>query len=433
MHDIPPPAPLDEPGPSTSFAQFLPPEAQSSPKPSPTRSNGKLPRKPKSSVSVGVSGAKKPRAPRRSSGAHKLKGKGKEKALPSRVVPSFETEVIVPRPTQAQPSFKTRMSASQQEPPKATVPAFVLPPPSPAAQLPPRDSIFTTNPAPPLPKLDFSAPLFSHTPDEAPLAELVQAQPTQPVAGSSSTAPSLPHPPTTPGARRPFPMAKPLAPHMVHAYSPVKPSPLSRILRLGSSPPVSPDPPLAAPALGSLTEEDESQEHSPTPAFRHPRPQAIEPPMSLAAELGVSEDDSDDAPLRDKVNSVVELPPRPTTSLGRYSRSKDKGKAKAQPQIQPTTSRTATLRTREPAPPVDRPKPKTRSKSSTSPNSKTPKVIGGGVTKKTPRMTTRSATANATAGSSKPKLAPAKPPTKGGPRRVLIGSSQAAPMPTWRG
>ncbi|KAI0091494.1 Afadin and alpha-actinin-binding-domain-containing protein [Irpex rosettiformis] len=421
MSDISSPMLSNEAGPSTSFAQHLPPEAQSSPKPSPTRSSRKSPRKSKSSISVGVSGAKKPRVPRRSSGAHKVKGKGKEKAA-FRVIPSFETEVIAPRSTQAQPSFKTKMTTSQPQPPKAIVPAFVLPPPSPAAQLPSRDSIFTNNPIPPLPKIDFSGPSSHSTPDDTPPDEVLQTQSAQPVAGSSTAANPPLQPPTTPGVRRPFPMAKPLAPHMIHAYSPVKPSPLSRILRLGNSPD-SPEPLLAAPALGPLTEQDESIELSPTPAFRHAR--FPDPPMSLAAELGVSEDD--DTPLRDRVNGVKELPPRPSSSLGRYPAAKDKGKGKAQP----VTLRTTGSGAREPVAAAE--KPKTRSKSTTGPTLKTPKVIGGGVAKKAMRMTTRSATASAAAGPSNLKPATKPPPTKGGPRRVPIGSSKAAAMPTWKG
>lgn len=486
MTDIPslsPSHPLSEAGPSTSFTQHMgPPEAQSSPKrspalakPAPTR---KSPRKSKSSVSVGVSGAhhKKAgagaatRAPRRSSGVHKAKNKGKEKASSSsqpraKVIPSYETEVIVPRATHTQPSFKTQMTTSQPQapPPKPNaLPAFVLSPPSPAAQLPPRDSIFTANPMPPLPKLNFPGPSEgSYTPEEPLL------QPQHPAGPSSSSVATVnpqpapqPHPPTTPGTgiRRPFPMAKPLAPHMVHAYSPVKPSPLSRLLRLGNSPDSPDAPPLAAPTLGILAEAEEDQSGeislSPTPAprLRHTPAPVQQPQMSLAAELGVSEDDDSgelDSPLRDRVNSVhvEDFPPRPTSALGRYPTAKDKGKGKAKAQPQPSNS----SRTRTTAPLVVAEKPKPKARSSTgaaaaAPKPKTSgsKVIGGGVAKKTTRMTTRSASAASStsgsggAGPSKSRAAPGKSSlavtkAKGGPRRVLIGSEKAAALPTWKG
>ncbi|KAI0701494.1 Afadin and alpha-actinin-binding-domain-containing protein [Cytidiella melzeri] len=397
MTDLPPPT-FDEAGPSTSSSQ--PVVRTQSSKRSPVPPVRKSPRKSKSSVSAVASGAKKARAPRRSSGLHK--GKGKERASSSKVIPSFETEVIAPQPSRVQPLFKTKMTGSLPQPPLAIASTFTLPPPSPAARLPSRESIFAPSTAT-QPSSKPDPP--SHTPQDLPPPDLIQNSSIThhlgPTATSSSATNLVPQPPTTPGARRPFPMAKPFAPHMTHAYSPVKPSPLSRILLLGNSPD-SPDGPAAAALLGSLTEEDESLEHSPTPMFRQPQ-------LSLAAELGVSEDE--DVPLRDKVNSVVELPPRPTSSMGRYPTARDKGKGKSQ------SSGSSSSR-----PPIE--KPRTRAKGTGAP-SKTSKVIGGGVAKTSTRMTTRSAVA--AAGPSKP------PPSKGGPRRVPIGSSEAGPAPAWKG
>ncbi|KAI0339683.1 hypothetical protein BDW22DRAFT_1422215 [Trametopsis cervina] len=394
------PAPMaEEAGPSSSIVEHFSPAE--SPKPSPKRSLRKSPRKSKSSASVVGGGVKKSRAPRRSSGLHK--GKGKERAS-AKVIPSFETEVIAPRASHMQPAFKTNMILPQPQAPRAIAPAFVLPPPSPAAQLPSKDSLFSTNPMPPIGKLDYADP-FSHEPQTS------QAPPaTTSDSTMSYTLNPAPQPPVTPG-RRPFPMAKPFAPHMVHAYSPVKPSPLSRILLLGNSPD-SPDAPLAAPALGSLTEEDESQEYPRLPAFGHDAQRG--PALSLAAELGVSEDD--DVPLRDTLNNTFEPPPRPISALGRYPTTRDKGKAKAQP---------ASSRSRQPTVPIEKPKAKPKSAGT---QVKTPKVIGGGITKKTTRMTTRS-----TAAAASTSKAVQKPASKAGPRRVPIGSSEAAAPPTWKG
>lgn len=121
-------------------------------------------------------------------------------------------------------------------------------------------------------------------------------------------------------------MAKPFATRMIHAYSPVKPSPLSRILMLANSP----DSPEAGPALASLPEsaaEDDSIEQS-----------APAPIRSLAEELGVSEDDdspfrvaSDAQGTKRKAHPSAEPPERRTQP----SRAKDKGKARADAQPAP--------------------------------------------------------------------------------------------------
>lgn len=226
---------LEAAGPSTSFLDHIPPEEspqKPSPRhPSPRRPARKSPRKSKSSTSTVVSGTKKVRSARRSSTLQK--GKGKEKA-PSRIIPSFETEVIPPLPLRVIPAFKTTMTMSQPLAPKVKPPAFVLPPPSPAAQLPPKESLLSNTMGPRLPKLDISSVLPGQ-PSSSGSSSLPDAQFDLPMAVDPPQAgPSNPKPvvnvPQTP-SRRPFPMAKPLASHMIHAYSPVKPSPTHRLLK----------------------------------------------------------------------------------------------------------------------------------------------------------------------------------------------------------
>ena len=148
---------------------------------------------------------------------------------------------------------------------------------------------------------------------------------------------------------------------MVHAYSPVKPSPLSRILMLADSPDSPEGPPL--PRLGSLTELEEPADGmdvdadgddsdgdvdgpvSPTPVRRKTR-------LSLAQELGVADDDASDEEASD-VEEVAAL-----------VRGKGKGKERAhdvprrrspRASARPVTSRTSS---RAPDP---RTKPRARS------------------------------------------------------------------------
>ncbi|KAJ6581800.1 Afadin and alpha-actinin-binding-domain-containing protein [Mycena capillaripes] len=211
------------------------------------------PRKsPAKVVAVGKAGANRKtiRVSRRSS----LKS-------PPRFQPAFETEVLPPL---AAPSFTSASSSLLPT-------SFVLPPPSPGSAFP----------APAL-LLSVSSPLL----------ELPQLQPPAP---SSSTGAS---PLTPPNFRLPFPMAKPFMPRMVHAYSPAKPSPLSRILMLGNSPMTPADSDLGLEAgdismpLEALLEEGEEEGAGALvdalfPEVVPPAPPARQP--TLAEELGVTE------------------------------------------------------------------------------------------------------------------------------------------------
>lgn len=243
----------------------LPPTPQpaaSLPCPATTRSSPKKsPRKSPAKVVVGKAGSntrKTTRVSRRSL---------------TKMAPSFETEVLPPIPA---PTF----SANPPSLGSSLLPtSFVLPPPSPHASFP-------TQPALPLP-----------------LSPLAVYQP------QSSTSPAA-HPPlstepsTPPAARHPFPVAKPFAQRMIHAYSPAKPSPLSRILLLGNSP-NSPDGMGASEAsdlsslLQPVAEEDENAlGFEEIPTFSQATPVHHQPQISLAAELGV--ESPPESPLREK-------------------------------------------------------------------------------------------------------------------------------------
>jgi hypothetical protein len=87
--------------------------------------------------------------------------------------------------------------------------------------------------------------------------------------------------------RRPFPVAKPLVSHMIHAYSPVKPSPLSRILMLSNSPntPLEEMTTIPEGGLGSLEEMGRYDDDDDEGMMITETPEPLQ--MSLAAELGV--------------------------------------------------------------------------------------------------------------------------------------------------
>ncbi|KAH9479231.1 hypothetical protein JR316_0007819 [Psilocybe cubensis] len=222
--------------------------------------------------------------------------------------------------------------------------SFVLPPPSPRASLP-------TNPALPLPTTTASSsansPPESTTPDSDHSSSLPpqHRSTTPPGSDDSNNSSSPPPPPPLPQSsssssnlqipatpHHPFPVAKPFALRMIHAYSPAKPSPLSRILMLGDSP-LTPAPAhapamsldeLASPTAGSglgsgsgsgsgsapldtvaEAEAEGAEDHG----YRHGNNVLFPPPpstthekqekqISLAAELGV--ESPPDTPLQER-------------------------------------------------------------------------------------------------------------------------------------
>ncbi|GLB41635.1 putative afadin- and alpha -actinin-Binding [Lyophyllum shimeji] len=383
----------------------LPPTPQ--PVPSPRRgapvrqSPKKSPRKSPAKVRVGKAGAGAGRKTTRVSRRSSL-------LSPSKVIPAYETEVLPPIPA---PAFSPKPLPL----PTPLLPtSFVLPPPSPQTSLPSQPSLLAA-----IPPLDFrpeSPPESTTPPSPTPSPQEPNAAP---------TAPSTP-----PAARRPFPVAKPFAQRMIHAYSPAKPSPLSRILMLGNSP--------DSLELNGLRPDDTSGLLQPiveddcVRGFEEPPAIPAEPPapaMSLAAELGVSESPPE-SPLQEKKlePNVVVPPPVATTAKGRVFHpdpkrfaTKDKGKAKAAPVANATAGRVKTSAGVEKengvikaegkvfvAPPrISPPGTKGDAKKVVKPPPKT----AAGVSTSRARLTA--------------KLAP---PVKGGPRRVPIDSEEAPPI-----
>jgi hypothetical protein len=289
------------------------------------------------------------------------KGKGKERITalkPSGTTAQKQKQKVQPEHAQPPLSVELDMPSS----PKPVLPTFVLPPPSPASRLPsmqipqipnevgslpvasttPNDDqnpfITSLSPAtaatsPPAPaSIEHPLPP-SNNASSAPLAPMSSAAPSAPFAPAPSLPPPVPSVPESP-SRHLFPpyTGRPIAPHMVHAYSPVKPSPLSRILMLAESPDSPEEPPI--PRLGALVEQDEPADEmdvdadnedvyapvSPTPAKRTRR-------SSLAQELGALDDDTvGDVVGEDEASDTAEA----DTLVGGKAKAQAKGKAKEQ-------------------------------------------------------------------------------------------------------
>ncbi|KAG2137581.1 Afadin and alpha-actinin-binding-domain-containing protein [Suillus bovinus] len=364
LSDLPPtPATTSQPAPRPLQAHKI-------------KSPRKSPMKPKV---VGKVASRKTRVSRRSSSF--------SITPPNKVEPAYETEVIpIVIPPAAFDALGKKSTVAQSILPSA----FVLPPRSPRTSLPPVEAFLP--PVMMAHQATSGGTSYTPTDTESAVASSTDTSSldcTSPPVQTQAAIPKivLPSPKTPPApvvnTRRPFPLAKPLAPHMSHAYSPAKPSPLSRILMLANSPD-SPD---------GVSEEGED---SPTSVVRPP----------VATKIFSSESESDDSPLREKKteSNVVPLPPfnnvLPPGSK-RFS-TKEKGKAKAElvvpGKLKPEKeNRDKVPRKPSPSlPPAPQPKLKVSSLATSKPGAKLPSG-------------------------------------KGGARRVLIGSAEAAPLPGWRG
>ncbi|KAK1217771.1 hypothetical protein PQX77_019579, partial [Marasmius sp. AFHP31] len=191
------------------------------------------------------------------------------------------------RPPKFEPAFETEVipAPSLVPPPALLSTTFALPPPSPKASFPA-----------PQPALLLSTPFEIPPQDETEDAMDVCEEPVNPSITSTQAPPDSKVPETPAEHRRnlPFPMAKPYAPRMIHAYSPARPSPLSRILMLGNSPDSnkSDDSGLLEPVpeedmFPEIPMEDREAAGGIPPELSEE--QDSEPPMTLAQELGVSE------------------------------------------------------------------------------------------------------------------------------------------------
>ena len=414
---------------------------------SPSRRKSKSPMKPQP--------AKQKRRPSIAVAGKKGRKSVKFSSPPKKPIPTqtLDTELIPPSPPPPSRETIARMTsvedllASCAQPKELVTTEFVLPPRSPQSSLPPPPKPTSRAPPPPFKLSDPST-----TPDYSLSDYLPQP--------STSDVPQLP--PKSPG--RTFPVAKPLAQRMIHAYSPVKPSPLSRVLMADSTSPPhgppavssgNPDDPFDSMAvdtsvekrapLATLMEEDWAK-----PLEDLGKGKAAEKEMTLEEELGISMEVDPDPPLKVKNTPTSPRKVKPsttkkttTTSASLKTKSKvevkkpatttaarDKGKAKVtenKPQentlVKPTTrTRTATAagldkentiaKRQKPNPP-------------TSPTKSSSSAGSRGTTKPPPQRTRpRPGVTGATASSAARSATTTTTTGRAGARRVVAPSSK---------
>jgi hypothetical protein len=313
-------------------------------------------------------------------------------ALPTNII-SYETELIPP----LLPTLKPFASSKSSLLPSS----FVLPPPSPRASLP-------NQPALPA-RLDV-LPEAAHksTDISSCLPPTVDISPPPNDKAMGSDDQNL----TTPIApRRPFPVAKPFAQRMFHAYSPAKPSPLSRILMLADSPVTPPNAELQAdisPSATSISSEGNSLERAILGI-----PAAVpKPPTFLAPE-----------PQYDALNITTKGAPPVQTGFSNLD-------SKKHPRIAESNvrSRTSAIGEKENRN-LNRPKvfskPTSAGATGDTIRKVSPTTGGAKATTKSVKGAVGAKTANLI-----PKEKPISNPSvsRGGPRRVLINSADAPVM-----
>lgn len=492
---------------------------------SPKKTSRKPTHKVKFSAVLKGPSPKKTRASRRSSGfvMSPLSPQSKSKNTTSsstknkvNVIPPFETEVIPPAlltKSTASPEFRTTIHADCTNALPSMSEAFVLPPPSPAAKLPPLGSFLTsTKTTPPLAGLDLGIAIPSTTPPDITFTpEGQQSVPAHllppslsfdvslsstPAAASplDTLAPAEPVPeqsslcvPSTPVPRRPsFPVAKPFAQHMIHAYSPVKPSPLSRILSMADSPEERAPLGHSGPRRGldTLMEEGQSGSWGISPIPAPSMPDTIPAPL-LQGGYGdnhVDEED-DESPLlqrerlRGKKETSSVLPStriRTKSTSSSNNATRVRSKSSSSQKLRSEHGRVvAAKKTTAPVHSRERTSSKSRHVASSATTTSKARVVSGGGEKENDKRKKPSSSSSSSSSSSysstgappatkrpststeralppaistqegsrginaptssisRPAPAPVK---KGGARRVPIDSAEAAPTGTaWRG
>ena len=203
-----------------------------------------------------------------------------------KVIPPVETEVIPNAP--GLPSSSSSQSLIVPN-------AFVLPPPSPMTSIPPQQAGLLSS------KESLDSPDFEDVED---LSDEDQREVERHLRSS-----------------KPFPVAKPLAQHMIHAYSPARPSPLSRILMLANSPKQGQSLPE------NRVEENERNSHKAGSYGGRfdSRPES----NTLEEVLGIEEtsNDLEESPLRAKTARMASKGKVPVRSSGQTSRDKMKGRS----------------------------------------------------------------------------------------------------------
>ncbi|KAG7094170.1 hypothetical protein E1B28_007780 [Marasmius oreades] len=365
----------------------------------------------KASFGKGLNGSRSSKRPSLSASYTVLTSPSKK---PPKFEPAYETEVI---------------PSSSLVPPSSLLPnSFVLPPPSPKASFPaPQPALLLSTP--------FEIPAAHDTVQTSSVAETDSKVSAPPRTSIPAGAPiAVPESPGELPRTLPFPRAKPLAPRMIHAYSPARPSPLSRILMLSNSPDSNTSDDLGS--LDTVPEEDMFPEIplEDREAAADLPPESSEeqgPPMTLAQELGVSESPPDSPPglglMRSlspplqgrRVDSTAVIAGKSTTTRGRVLHASSGPGTK--------TKGTATGGTKSTVP-LKRKPPPTNAGPTTRPGAPVSKDIG--VKEKENKGKATTSNTQPSADPPRPKLKPSISGAgmgRGAPRRVPVGSADAPP------
>lgn len=313
---------------------------------------------------------------------------------PSNIIPSFETEVI-PK------TFAGGSLLGSTSQPLIVSSAFVLPPPSPLASIPPQPDLLSP----------FKQPLGA----SSSRIQIPTISPPDHVAPESPTA--LRPAPAFPRSPHPFPVAKPRAQNMFHAYSPARPSPLSRILMLADSPADglslsrSRKAAEVACSVGGAIDEGAATGHEVDVTG------ILNAAMSLENELGIDEDTAEEiSPLREKnariafalKNGKAKSASKTVSTKDAKERTKAKGKKSAKSEKENANAN---------AIPVDADGIATTGTGLLKMKGRISPVFGVVGTTTAASATVKKSNANC----------------KGGARRVPIGSVDAAPIgPGWK-
>lgn len=250
--------------------------------------------------------------------------------------------------------------------------------------------------------------------------------------------------------RRPFPVAKPFAQRMIHAYSPARPSPLSRILMLADSPNTPDGESSSRDDINVGLEAVHESDESPCPTLPEtPKPQ--QPQMSLAAELGVESPPDvvevvEEVPLRERkteMNGRAKVSSKPTgkgavaeggrkPSAGIKERPKSRSSSDTTRGVAATTSGRTSSGMGVEKENARKVSGKTSTTSATAASSTT-RVVSGAKSAKPTAGTKVNGVASTTAASrskavSKPASTSATATAGVGPRRVPVNSAEAPPI-----
>ena len=350
-----------------------------------------------------------------------------KKAAPTQ---TLDTELIPPSPPPPSRETIARMTsvedllASCSQPKELVTTEFVLPPRSPQSSLPPPPKP-TSRAAPP----PFHLSVPSTTADFS-ISEHVP----QPSTSGTQQLPLM-----SPG--RAFPVAKPLAQRMLHAYSPVKPSPLSRVHTVDRA-----SPPREPPFISAGNPEDPFDSTAMDTSAERRAPLATlmeedwakpledlgkgkEKEMTLEEELGISMEVDPDPPLkaRNTPTSPRKAKPSTTKKAAAATSATLKAKPKVEVKKPPTTATTRDKGKTKDAPQEKVPaKPTTRTRTAMAAGLDKENTITKRQKLNPPTSPTKPSSSAGTRGTTSNKPTTKPPPPRTRPRPGVTGATTSS-------